>query len=207
MKNSTFFIFLFIVILLCFFFFGSLFINKSLNDKLKKAESAISEFQKNYKEVQQKNEELKKENSLLEKNYQEILKKAEEASKKIEESKNRIAELEKQRPATPPECQEIVAHYLKEIEEWKNAFSLVSEERDYYKFTLVPNLQLQIKNYQTIVSSLEERLDLSSRLLENNKYLMRDMRSSLMVNWWEKFSLKACFAVFIGTLVYIIIAR
>jgi len=156
--------------------------NNNLINKINKATEEINLYYNNYYSMLIKNNELQKQNIELQKKVDEAIKKTADLEKTIEEKQNRISELEKERPTTPVGCEEVVAHYLKEIDVWKESFSLVSQERDYFKLTIYPAVVEENKNLNLTVVNLQNQLNEANNLLEIQKKLMDETKKELSKN-------------------------
>ncbi len=191
-NKKTFYLLIFILIIL-------VILKNNLINKINQLTDALDIYYKNYYDMIDKNTELQKKNAELQNKIDEAIKKAADLEKKVEEKQKLISELEKERPTTPAECKEVVEHYLKEIDVWKESFSLVSQERDYYKFTIYPAVLEENNNLNLTVVNLQKQLNNANYLLDAQNKLMESTKKELKKN---NKALKITAGLFAGVLIY-----
>jgi len=140
-------------------------------EKIVNLNRQISNLEQYSAQIMRKNEQLMQRIAQLE---QELLAGAQ-----------KIEQLEKSRPAYPADCEPIVSHMQKEINVWKEQFSLAIADRDAWKERAM-NFQALYENGQEIRLYQEEQIKLlGSQIVKQEeiiKILQREANFSLIKN-------------------------
>lgn len=174
--------------------------------RLREAERTIAEQRKQIEETLTQVKELEIMNSILKGKEAELLGKISGLDKVIESQKKVIAELEASRPDTPPGCEEVVAHYLLEIDLWKTQFSLAEKKIAQYE-ELVGNLRLQLANKDKEIDLLRAQVERDNLILAGQQEFMKELRRALSLKEGQKLFTYAGTGLVIGLLVFTLISK
>lgn len=154
------------------------FDNIRLGKDLKSARAELAAGRAEIEKTLTQVKELEKANSLLVRKEQEYLGRIAGLNSVIEKQDKLIKELEENRPKTPPGCEEVVAHYLIEIEAWKSQYGLMEKKVSEYE-GLVGNLRLQLENKDKEIELLKAQVERDDRLLQAQQNFLRDLRREI----------------------------
>lgn len=153
----------------------------SLNNRIIEAEKTIEELRKENEQAFLAIKQLDELNRNLKAREEILINEIKKLEVVISTNESKIKQLESMRPITPAGCEEVVSHYLLEIDYWKNQFTLAQKRGDAYREAYVSATE-RITNYETQIAILKQQLDRSQKLLESQQTLMRDMRKYIKIN-------------------------
>lgn len=173
-----------------------------MEQKLNQAEEEIILYQENLKNVQTEVNLIKEQNIALETERETLTQELEKVSREKEAISKELDNLISNRPETPIGCEEVVAHYLEEINLLTEKNALAEKELMLFKTKIVPSLELEIQNYKLITSELEASLSQAEALLQSNQSLISDLRRSSRNNSINNKFLKAGLILTAGVLTW-----
>lgn len=179
---------------------------KEMGEKLRQAEETLAEQRKQIEEVLTQVNKLEKINSELVKREMDYLGRIAGLDKIISDQKKVIEKLESARPETPPGCEEVVAHYLLEIEAWKTNFGLAEKKISEYE-GLVLNLRSQIQVKDEEIKLLRARVEQDARVLAGQQEFMKELRRAVKLQNTRAVFQYVGTGVVVGLLVFTLLAK
>ncbi|MEM2111668.1 MAG: hypothetical protein QXX08_07305 [Candidatus Bathyarchaeia archaeon] len=177
----------------------------SLNNRIAEAERTIEELRKENEQAFLAVKQLNELNRKLKEREEILISEIKKLEAAISTNEIKIKQLESMRPTTPAGCEEVVSHYLLEVEYWKNQFTLAQKRGDAYREAYLSATE-RITNYETQVAILKNQLDRNQKLLESQQLLMRDLRKYIKINKFDSVVGIASTAIVV-TLLALILAK
>ena len=159
----------------------SLLFSRKSSEKIAVLNESVRQHTIEIHRLSEVNNVLADENRALAVEINQLKATSEATAKEIKEGVQKSTDLARERPPAPEECEEIVNYMQREIDIWKDNFSLAIKDRDTWK-TIAEDFDLAYQNQVAITLNLQKAMDMLSTdsLLKDD--IIKELRKELKVN-------------------------